>query len=96
MTLDEGLDVGLARVPEGYEPDRIANALELLTARLGWGGTARGGFDAVLPAGAKVVVKPNWVMHANQGPWGMDPLITHHQVIRAVVSCRRCACTQGP
>ena len=86
MTLDEGLDVGLVRVPEGYEPDRIENALERLTARLGWGGTARGGFDAVLPRGAKVVVKPNWVMHANQGPWGMDPLITHHQVIRAVVS----------
>jgi uncharacterized protein (DUF362 family) len=31
-----------------------------------------------------VVVKPNWVMHANKGPWGLEPLVTHASLIRSV------------
>ena len=44
-----------------------------------------GAFGAVIPDGAKVVVKPNWVLHQNQGPWGLEPLLTHASVIRPVV-----------
>ena len=35
--------------------------------------------------GGKIVVKPNWVMHKNWGPGGMDCMITHPSVLRAVL-----------
>jgi uncharacterized protein (DUF362 family) len=35
--------------------------------------------------GAKVVIKPNWVYHAPQGPATLDCLITHTSVIEAVL-----------
>ena len=40
--------------------------------------------DLVKPGG-KIVVKPNWVMHKNWGPGGMDCMITHPAVLRAVL-----------
>ena len=40
--------------------------------------------DLVKPGG-KIVVKPNWVMHSNWGPGGMDCMITHPSVLRAVL-----------
>ncbi len=40
--------------------------------------------DLVRPGG-KIVVKPNWVMHANWGSGGMDCMITHPAVLRAVL-----------
>lgn len=40
--------------------------------------------DLVKPGG-RIVVKPNWVMHANWGPGGMDCMITHPAVLRAVL-----------
>lgn len=40
--------------------------------------------DLVKPGG-KIVVKPNWVMHRNQGPGGMGCMITHPAVLRAVM-----------
>jgi uncharacterized protein (DUF362 family) len=40
-----------------------------------------------IPAGARVVIKPNWVLHANELPGGgMDCLITHRTLIAAVLS----------
>lgn len=35
--------------------------------------------------GGRIVVKPNWVLHANQGSGGMDCMITHPSVLRAVL-----------
>ena len=35
--------------------------------------------------GGRIVVKPNWVLHANQGAGGMDCMITHPAVLRAVL-----------
>jgi uncharacterized protein (DUF362 family) len=32
-----------------------------------------------------VLIKPNFVLHHNQGNGGMDPMITHQSVVRAVV-----------
>jgi uncharacterized protein (DUF362 family) len=40
--------------------------------------------DLVRPGG-KIVVKPNWVLHRNEGPGGMDCMITHPSVLRAVL-----------
>jgi uncharacterized protein (DUF362 family) len=55
-----------------------------LTRLLGWADAA-GGFNACVPAGARVVVKPNWVLDHNEGPWGIEPLITHASLIRVTV-----------
>ena len=40
--------------------------------------------DLVQP-GAKIVLKPNWVLHRNLGPGGTDCLVTHASVLRAVL-----------
>lgn len=40
--------------------------------------------DLVSPGG-KIVVKPNWVLHRNMGDGGMDCMITHPSVLRAVL-----------
>lgn len=66
--------------------ETIRAALRRLGETLGWtrGGEA-GAFDAIIPDGARVVVKPNWVLHANHGPWGTEPLYTSPAVVRMVV-----------
>lgn len=40
--------------------------------------------DLVAP-GARIVVKPNWVLHRNEGPGGTDCLFSHAAVVRAVL-----------
>jgi len=40
--------------------------------------------DLVKPGG-KIVVKPNWVLHCNRSSGGMDCMITHPSVLRAVL-----------
>jgi uncharacterized protein (DUF362 family) len=40
----------------------------------------------LIPAGARVVLKPNWVLHYNQSGTSLDCLITHPSVIEAVAS----------
>lgn len=40
--------------------------------------------DLVRPGG-KIVVKPNWVFHRNAGSGGMECMITHPSVLRAVL-----------
>lgn len=35
--------------------------------------------------GARIVIKPNWVLHANEGPGGTDALITHASVLRPII-----------
>jgi uncharacterized protein (DUF362 family) len=85
--------VASARLPAvGYppvdDPDAtMARALDRLGRLMGWANPDRqsGAFGAAIPDGAKVVVKPNWVLHRNHGPWGLEPLLTHASVIRAVI-----------
>jgi uncharacterized protein (DUF362 family) len=62
----------------------ITDAINRLSADLNWS-DARGPFGRVIPPNARVLVKPNFVLHANQGRWGMDPMITHHSVVQATV-----------
>ena len=40
---------------------------------------------ALVPPGARIVLKPNWVLHANEGPGGTDCLVTHASVLRALL-----------
>ncbi|HEX8355149.1 MAG TPA: DUF362 domain-containing protein, partial [Pyrinomonadaceae bacterium] len=70
---------------EGYDGDAVARALESASAALGWGDASRGALGGVVREGARVLVKPNFVLHENQGPWGVEPLLTHGSVVRAVV-----------
>ena len=63
----------------------LEQSLERLASLLGWRAPGRGPFGSVIPRGARVVVKPNWVMHQNRGPWGLEPLVTDPALIRAVV-----------
>ena len=37
----------------------------------------RGPFGRVVPPGARVLVKPNLVLHQNEGSGGLDCLVTH-------------------
>jgi uncharacterized protein (DUF362 family) len=80
--------VALAEVEQKaspYDPDEIRDALRKVAAALRWTGTARGAFGAVVAPGARVVVKPNWVMHRNRGPFGLECLVTQAGIIQAVV-----------
>lgn len=72
-----------ARGPEGI--GALSKSLGRLAALLGWSGEGRGPFGSVIPAAARVIVKPNWVSHRNRGPWGLEPLVTEPALIRAVV-----------
>ena len=60
----------------------MTEALERAGAMLEWS-NERGPLGEVIEPGVKVVVKPNWVMHENSGPWGMAPLLTHQSVVQA-------------
>ena len=74
---------GHARRPEGA--GALAQSLDRLGALLGWSSEGRGPFGRAIPRTANVVVKPNWVIHRNRGPWGLGPLVTDPMLIRAVV-----------
>lgn len=65
--------------------DEINRALRKMATDLEWAEEARGAFGKIIPAGARVLIKPNLVLHENQGPWGMDAVVTHFSLIREVV-----------
>jgi len=73
----------------GYEVDeteaQASNAIARIAKLLTWADDNRGPFGTLIPDGARVLVKPNFVIHENQGPWGIEPLITHPSLIRATV-----------
>jgi len=82
--------VGIARLPSpsyptGPESDNpVSQALSRLANTLGWS-DERGPFGRVVPKGARVLIKPNLVLHRNEGSSGLDCLVTHASVIRATV-----------
>lgn len=74
------------RYPEAGEADTsIEAAIEQLAKDLGWHSEQGGAFGNVIPRGARVLVKPNFVLHENQGPGGFEPLVTHASIVRAAV-----------
>ena len=52
------------------------DALGALADSLGWANRSGGPFARVIAPGAKVLIKPNLVLHENEGPWGIEPLVT--------------------
>lgn len=66
--------------------EELKRSLRLLGQQLGWGGCDSGAFANAIPAGARVLVKPNLVLHVNHGPWSFDAVITHPSLVRATVS----------
>jgi uncharacterized protein (DUF362 family) len=75
----------VALVRAGADPGgpALAQALGRLAERLDWG-AAPSPFRRVVPPGARVLVKPNWVLHANRGPDGLAPLVTSPALVQAV------------
>ena len=71
------------------KPERRRGELSTSLQRLGdfleWSEVGRGPFGSAIPRGARVVVKPNWVLHENRGPWGLGPLVTDPGLIQALV-----------
>jgi uncharacterized protein (DUF362 family) len=63
----------------------LAAAVQRLASDLRWSAEGKGPFGALIGPGSHVLIKPNWVLHHNQGDGGMEPMITHHSVIKAVV-----------
>jgi len=87
--------VGIAELPAPVYPEdaavggeaQIGAALHRLARQLGWSpDDQRGAFAGVIPPGARVLVKPNFVLHQNLGSWGMLPLVTHQSLVRAAVA----------
>lgn len=64
----------------------IARAVDRLGSYLGWSRDGKGAFGDLIPAGARVLIKPNFVLDHNQGTGGMDPMITHQSVVKAVAN----------
>jgi uncharacterized protein (DUF362 family) len=73
---------GVAPSSARYDESAIIEALGNIGQTLAWA-DGRGPFGRIVPAGAKVIIKPNLVLHENQGPWGIEPLLTHASLIRA-------------
>lgn len=64
----------------------IARAVERLGSYLGWSREGKSAFGNLIPSGARVLIKPNFVLDHNQSNGGMDPMITHQSVVKAVVN----------
>ena len=83
--------VALARVSPvdgaAYDTRTVREAVRTLARQLGWSGdgSRASAFAGLIPKGARVLVKPNLVLHRNHGPWGIEPLFTHPVLIRTVV-----------
>ena len=74
-----------AYTDESAPGGEIRRALERVAKELQWSEEERGPFGRMIPRGARVLIKPNLVLHENEGPWGIEPLVTHQSLIRAVV-----------
>ena len=56
----------------------VSKALNRVTGRLGWRDAEKGPFGGNIPDGAKVLIKPNCVLHAtDRGPRGTEPLVNY-------------------
>jgi hypothetical protein len=67
-----------------YSDEALTVALDRLSQAFGWNDQRRGSFGRVIPEGARVLIKPNFVLHENQGGFGLAPLVTHPALVRVV------------
>jgi uncharacterized protein (DUF362 family) len=83
--------VAITRLPApryAPSPDDEAQAYDALRCAalmLGWHTDERGPLGGVIAEGARVLIKPNFVLHTNQGDGGIEPLITHPSLVKATV-----------
>src|SRR5829696_997659 len=74
-----------AYLEEAGDASTITQAIDRLASNLGWARAGNGPFGELIPPGARVLIKPNFVLHYNQGTGGMEPMLTHQSVVKAVV-----------
>jgi len=74
-----------AYLEETGEASMVSRAIERLGSDLGWARQGKGPFGELIKPGARVLIKPNFVLHHNQGNGGMEPMITHQSIVKAVV-----------
>ncbi|MGH9763808.1 MAG: DUF362 domain-containing protein, partial [Blastocatellia bacterium] len=77
---DRRVCVTIVGPPGDYDESRLETALARTASLLGWS-NGEDGFGAIVTPEDGVLIKPNLVMDHNQGPWGLDPLITHPSLI---------------
>jgi uncharacterized protein (DUF362 family) len=85
MSTNFDSNLALVEASSYSEDSAIVTAVERLGAYLGWAREGKGAFGDLINPGARVLIKPNWVLHHNQSDGGMDPMITHQSVVKAVV-----------
>jgi uncharacterized protein (DUF362 family) len=78
------------RGPVGRHPNPVYAAVRNALAELGldrarFGTPAWNPLGDLVRPGSRIVIKPNWVLHRNEGRGGTDELITHASVLRALV-----------
>jgi uncharacterized protein (DUF362 family) len=67
----------------GYSDEAIVDALTRAAHQLNWHDQERGPFGNPIRRGARVLIKPNLVLHENRSTFGLAPLVTHASLIRA-------------
>lgn len=80
----------LAHVPVGGMPNPVFRLVREVLRDLGldagrFGTSGWNPFGELVKVGGKITVKPNWVLHRNEGSGGMDCMVTHPSVLRAVL-----------
>jgi uncharacterized protein (DUF362 family) len=82
--------VAIARLPSPSYPqqtddsDSITPAIAKIADEMGWSDSASP-FGTIILKGARVLIKPNLVLHRNEGTGGTECLVTHPSLIRATV-----------
>lgn len=76
--------------PVGTEANPVYTAVRNLLHDLGldrarFGTPAWNPIGDLVPPGARIVIKPNWVLHENEGPGGRACLYTHPSVLRPLI-----------
>ena len=76
--------------PVSGEPNGVYDAVRCALRDLGldrdhFGTPEWNPIGALVPPGARIVIKPNWVLHENEGPGGRDCLYTHASVVRPII-----------
>src|SRR5688572_12792280 len=90
MNTNFASNLALVETPaDAYREDdgaTMARALKRLCSSVGWATEGKGPLGDLIPPGARVLIKPNFVLDHNQSNGGMDPMITHQSVVKAVVN----------
>ncbi|PYP89143.1 MAG: hypothetical protein DMF61_04025 [Blastocatellia bacterium AA13] len=76
--------VRLSAYEEPCEGDRSPSLLAL-SHQLDWFDYERGPFGKVISPGSRVLIKPNFVLHENEGKWDIEPLLTHPSLVKQAV-----------